>query len=185
MRASGKQLSAQDVALVGVLSAVTLVFLFAASLIPSGWTGVTAVAGLVVAVAVSATGYLSGVLCYLVSGLLALLLVPGKHVAVLFLGLFGLYPIVKSLLERLKSRVLEYLLKLAFFNFVYFLFYRLAYSLLFASTAEDWQYDLPLLPVLFVGGNLIFLLYDFAFSKVMALLQARLIPRLRKRSGGR
>ena len=64
-----QKISAQVIALTGLLSAVCLVLLFAASVAPSGWTGLTAVAGLAVAVAVSASGYLSGVLCYLVSGI--------------------------------------------------------------------------------------------------------------------
>ena len=35
---------------------------------------------------------------------------------------------------------------------------------------------MPFLPILFVAGNVIFLIYDYAFSKVMSLIQARLIP---------
>ena len=38
---------------------------------------------------------------------------------------------------------------------------------------------------LFVAGNVIFLIYDYAFSKVMSLIQARLIPQLRRRFVGR
>ena len=159
-----QKISAQVIALTGLLSAVCLVLLFAASVAPSGWTGLTAVAGLAVAVAVSASGYLSGVLCYLVSGILGLLLVPGKHAAVLFLCLFGLYPLLKNLLERLKSRVLEILLKLAF--------------------CDAWDLSIPFAPAFFVVAGIIFLIYDYAFSKVMAMLQSRLIPLLRQRSSG-
>ena len=53
---------------------VALVIQLLASLIPSGWTAMAAVAGLAVAVAVSAAGYVAGILCYVVSGVLSLLL---------------------------------------------------------------------------------------------------------------
>ena len=168
----------RHIALNGMLSAVALVFLLIAGVIPSGWTGVTAVAGLAVGVAISAAGYLSGLFCYLVSGLLALLLVPAKQAAVLYLCLFGIYPLLKNKLEHLKIRALEYVLKLAYFNLVLVALYHLAFALLFARIGEELN---PALPLLMLVGSVIFLLYDFAFSKVMSLLQARLVPQLRSR----
>ena len=163
---------------------MALVIQLLASLIPSGWTALAAVAGLAVAVAVSSAGYVSAILCYVVSGLLALILIPAKHVAILYVSLFGIYPLLKSLFERLKWRVLEYVLKLAFFNLVLGLLYLLGYQLFFQSTVAAWSYPLPFLPVLCVVGSVIFLAYDYAFSKVMALLQARVIPQIRRRFAG-
>ena len=174
------RLSARTIALAGLLAAAALVIQLLADLIPSGWTALTAVAGLAVAMAVSSTGYLAGALCYVASGLLSLLLLPAKHVAVLYVCLFGLYPLVKSLLERCKRRAVEYVFKLAFFDLVFGLLYLLAYGLLFQSVVEAWTAPLPMLPVLFGAGNIVFLLYDYAFSRVMALLQARLIPQIRR-----
>ena len=179
-----QKISTRMLALTGLLSAVCLVLLFAAGVAPSGWTGLTAVAGLAVAVAVSASGYLSGVLCYLVSGILGLLLVPGKHAAVLFLCLFGVYPLLKNLLERLKNRTLEILLKLAFCEAVLALLYLLAYPIFFASAVSAWSVPIPFVPVFFVLAGIIFLIYDYAFSRVMAMLQARLIPLFRQKNGG-
>ena len=179
------KISPRLIALAGVLAAVALVIQLLASLIPSGWTAMAAVAGLAVAVAVSAAGYVAGILCYVVSGVLSLLLLPAKHVAILFVCLFGIYPLVKSLLERLKVRAAEYLLKLVFFNLVFSLLYLLAYQIFFQSAAEAWSYPVPFLSILFVAGNVIFLIYDYAFSKVMSLIQARLIPQLRRRFVGR
>lgn len=178
------KISARIVALSGMLAAVALVIQLLASLIPSGWTALAAVAGLAVAVAVSSAGYVSAILCYVVSGLLALILIPAKHVAILYVSLFGIYPLLKSLFERLKWRVLEYVLKLAFFNLVLGLLYLLSYQLFFQSTEAAWNYPLPFLPVLCIAGSVIFLAYDYAFSKVMALLQARVIPQIRRRFAG-
>ena len=72
-----------------------------------------------------------------------------------------------------------------FFNLVLTLLYLLGYQLFFQSAVATWSYPLPFVPVLFVGGSIIFLAYDYAFSKVMALLQARIIPQIRRRFAGR
>lgn len=180
-----RKITPQTIALTGLLAAVGLVILFLAGVTPSGWVGVTAIAGIAVAVAIASAGYLSGALCYLVSGLLGLLLVPAKHAAVLFLCLFGLYPLLKNLFERLKVRPLEYVLKLAFFNAVFFALYFLAFQLFFQPAAEGWRFPVPVLPALAVVCNVLFLIYDYAFSKVMALLQVRLISQLQRRFAGR
>jgi hypothetical protein len=177
--------SAQTIALTGMLAAVALVLLLAASVTPSGWIGVTAVAGLAVAVAVATAGMGSGLLCYVTASLLGLLFLPAKRVALVFLALFGLYPLLKQWLERCRIRAVEYLLKLVFCNAVLLCLYFFAYQLLFAQALTDWAAPVSFLPVLLIGGSVVFLLYDYAFTKVMSLLQARLIPQMKRRFSGR
>lgn len=180
--ASHGKLSPKTIALSGLLSAVALVLLALAGIVPSGWLGLTAVAGLAVAVGVSSAGLKCGVMTYIVSTLLGLLLIPAKQVALVFGALFGLYPICKLHIERIKNRALEYLIKLAFFLLVLFALYHAAHGLFFAGLSWSWKVPLPL--VLALAGSLVFLAYDFAFSKVMAMLQARLVPQIRRRFGG-
>ncbi len=179
MRTS-KPISTQILAQAALLSAVACVFLFAAGITPTGWTGVTAVAGLAVAVAVSASGSLTGLLCYLATSLLSLLIVPGKHAVILFASLFGLYPLLKIRFERLRSRLATIGAKLVFFNVVFLLLLQFASQLLWGDFLSQWTYPIPLKPTLCLVGSVLFLLYDLAFTKVMALLQARLIPPLRR-----
>ncbi len=171
------------VALAGILSAVAVMLLFVAGMLPTGWMGATAVAGIAVAVAVSAAGYATGVMCWLASGLLALLLVPAKQVSVLFLCFFGVYPILKNLLERGKLRFLEYLLKLGWFELALLLLYRLCYALFFQPVAEQWTESFSLYTAIAVTGGGIFLLYDYALSKILALLEKRVLNALRRRLG--
>ncbi|MBR1781430.1 MAG: hypothetical protein IJ751_08540 [Oscillospiraceae bacterium] len=178
-----RSLSPRGIALSGLLAAVALLLMLLAGVTPSGWMGVTAVAGLAVAVAISAAGYSCGAGVYLAAGLLGLLLLPAKRVAVLFLALFGLYPVLKNLFERLPSRVLCVVCKLAFFNLDVLGLYFLASGLM--GTLFTMELPVPTWLVLMLGGSVVFLLYDYAFSKVMALLQARLIPQLRRGVQGR
>ena len=64
------------------------------------------------------------------------------------------------------------------------LLYLLAYPLFFVSVADAWNLSIPFAPAFFVLAGIVFLIYDYAFSKVMAMLQSRLIPLLRQRSSG-
>ena len=108
MARSGAGKGAGRAALVGVLSALSLVFLYASALVPTGQMGVVAVAGLMVAAAVVSGGLSAGFLCYGATGLLGLLLLPDKANALLYLLFFGLWPILKSLIERLRRIILEW-----------------------------------------------------------------------------
>ena len=78
------------VALSGVLAAMSLALLYLASVLPTGQLGVAAVAGLFPMAAVISAGWKAGACCWLASGLLGLLIVPGKGIALLFL----LFPVI-------------------------------------------------------------------------------------------
>ena len=91
----------------GVLAAGSLAVLWLACVVPSGQLGVTAVAGLFPVGAVLAAGRGAGLLCWAAASILGLLLLPDKGVALMYLVFLGLYPVVKSRLEQLKSRTVE------------------------------------------------------------------------------
>ena len=84
--------------------------------------------------------------------------------------LFGLYPMVKSLVEQLRKKPLEYALKLVFFN--------TAFTAVYLTMAAAVTASLP--PMLssstaglYLAANVVFLLYDYGFSKLIAVYIAR------------
>ena len=167
---------ASRTALGGVLAALSLLLLYLATLLPSGRIGMVAVAGLVPAAGVVSGGLAAGFLCYGAAGLLGLLLLPDKGCALLYAVFFGLYPMVKSAVERLRKLPLELLLKLAFFNAVLAILLFGFSSLLFPMLPEFLHSPLPI----FLVGNVVFLLYDFGFSKLITYYAARIRPATRK-----
>ena len=86
-------------ALVGLLTGLSLISLYLAFLAPSGKLALVAVAGVFPAGAVVSASLAAGFFCYGATGILGLLLIPSKSVALLYLIFFGLWPMVKSLLE--------------------------------------------------------------------------------------
>ena len=143
---------ASRVALVGVLAALSLIALYLSAVSPTARMGIVAIAGLFPAGAVVSAGLKAGFFCYGAAGLLGLLLVPDKANALLYLLFFGLWPMLKSLLERIPVRPLEWLCKLVFFNVVLtFCWFVLRDALLAGLPAVVEQ-----LWVLYAGGNVVF-----------------------------
>ena len=173
MRAGAR---ARKVVLPAIFGALALIFLFIAAVSPTGSWGIAAVAGLMPVAVVLAVGISAGFLCWAGVTILAFLLLPDKLMALLFGALFGLYPIVKGLIERLRRLLLEYLLKLAFFNVsltVIYLTMRAAVlaSLPAALSAAVW--------LMYLAGNVIFLVYDYGLTKLIALYMTRIHRRTR------
>ena len=104
------------IALGGMLGAGSLVILWLACIVPSGWLGLTAVAGLFPVTATLYAGRAAGYMCWAAGSLLGLVLLPNKGIPLLYLVFLGLYPVVKSRIEGLRRGAVEWLLKLIFFN---------------------------------------------------------------------
>lgn len=170
MQRRGTQGKAKRVALTAMLTGLSLVFLYGAGLMPSGRLGLTAVAGLFPAAVVTAFGIPAGFLCYAGTGLLALLLVTDKGLALLYLLFFGLYPMVKGLAEQGGRRTVEYGVKVIFFNGIFSLFL-FGMRTVFLSVIP-WE-QIPLWG-LYLGGNVAFLAYDFGFSKLICFYEKRI-----------
>ena len=158
--------AAGKVAYPAILSALALILVYLGSIAPTGNWGIVAAAGLLPAAAVISVSLTAGFLCWASAAILSFFLAPDKFCALLFGVLFGLYPMVKSLAERLRKKPLEYALKLAFFN--------ATFTVVCLTMAEAAAASLPRVLgssvwVLYGLANAVFLLYDYGFSKLIAL----------------
>lgn len=176
MRGSRADGGAGRIALVGILAALSLIFLYLSAVSPTAQLGIVAIAGLFPAGAVVSAGLGAGFFCYGAAGLLGLLLVPDKANALLYLLFLGLWPMLKSLLERLPNRGAEWAAKLAVFNIVltlcWFGLKALFLPFLPAALTAAWM--------VYGVGNVAFVLYDIGFSKLIAFYVARLDKVLQK-----
>ena len=136
----------------------------------SAQLALAAVAGLFPVAAVIAAGRRAGYLCWAGSSILALLLSPEKWTVLLYLLFFGLYPVVKSHMEKLGGRITEWSLKFVYFNGV------LGLLLLFVREFLLGTFPPPLqnAPLLFLLLNGIFLVYDIGLSRLIAFYSARI-----------
>lgn len=159
------------VAYPAVLGALALVLLYLGAIVPTGRWGIVAAAGLFPAAVVASVGLKAGFLCWAGVSILAFFLIPEKFCVLLFAVLFGAYPMVKALTERLRSRPVSYLLKLAFFNATFTLIYLIMGSAVLESlpaalVSSVW--------ILYLAGNVVFLLYDYGFSHLIVFYMTRI-----------
>lgn len=163
-------------ALVGVLTALSLIFLYVSSVLPTGRLGFVALAGLLPAGAVVSASLPAGAFCYAATGVLGLLLLPDKGNALLYLVFFGLYPLVKCLIERLRKLPIELACKSLFFNAALTLCWFVLRSALLtglpASFGQPW--------ILYLLGNAVFWVYDLGFSKLIAFYAVRIDKAVRR-----
>ena len=112
-------------------------------------------------------------LLYLVTSVLGLLLTPRKLIAAAYVLLFGLYPIVKYLIECRLPVFTQLSGKLAYFNIV------LVLAAVLVSCGLFPQLKMPgifRLAGLWIAANIGFIVYDIGLSKVIALLRRTLPP---------
>ena len=159
----------RKIALGGVLAALSTAILWLGSMLPGYAIPTAAVAGLVSAVAVIQSGIGTGAAVYAVTALLSLLLLPQKIPALWYLVIFGYYGVVKSILERLTGRILEWVLKAAVYTGAFLI---LKYLLADAFRALTDLLPLSVLP-LYAAGLAVFLLYDIGFSRLIGLYLRR------------
>lgn len=160
-----------DTALGGVMAGGSLAVLWLACVAPSGRIGLTAAAGLFPMAAVLYAGRPAGYLCWAAVSLLGLFMLPDKGVALLFLAFLGLYPVVKGRIETLERRLVEWGLKLCWFELTLTLFW-FVFQELFLPGAPEWLTGSALL--LYLLGSLVFICYDIGLSQLITLLRTRL-----------
>lgn len=165
-----------SVACPAVLGGISLALLLAASVAPAGRWGLTAAAGLGPCGAVASVGVPAGLLCWGGVSLLALLLIPDRLCALMFAVLFGLYPVVKALAERL-GRPAAWAVKLAFFNAAFTLLAFFADLLLLEGTPG---LPAPLWAGIYLAANGIFYVYDLGLTRLICFYLARVDRALRR-----
>ena len=102
---------------------------------------------------------------YAAAGLLAILVIPSKEAAVLFVVFFGYYPILKAVLEKkLHSRLLEWIVKLLLFLSVMSVSYYLMIRFMGIEFEEIDKYGKAAVPLLLVFGAVAFVGYDFCLT---------------------
>ncbi len=149
-----------------MMVALGVVVMLLGSLLPGMRLTVAALAGMIAVLAVirGSLGY--GILTVLATAILSFLLLPSKEVALIYVAFFGPYTIVKNLIERIHRQPVEWILKLLFCGVITIMLLVVSGSLLNLVPAMLTKHIWLLLPmILFV-----FVLYDIAFSKIIAYL---------------
>ena len=171
------------VALGGIVSALCLVTMFLAGVLPALYLVLPMTAGMLLLIIAEEVSIGWSFLTYISVSLLSLIITFDKEASLIFIMLFGHYPILRLYIQRIKLRLPRTLLKLAVFNFcVISYFYVTVYLLGVEGMLDDFDFfgKYAALVVLVIC-NLIFIMYDFCLMNVYSAYKYRVKPKFRHR----
>lgn len=157
------------VAFSSIFAALALSMMFAGSLFPFADYSAVAIGGLFLVPIVIDVGRRYATIAYFASAILGLIIVPNKEIALFYAIFFGYYPILKSVFESCKNKIVEFVLKFAVFNLTMIAAFLISINLLEISKEEYVIFDVYLPWLFLIMGNIVFILYDFCLTKMIIL----------------
>jgi hypothetical protein len=169
-----KQNNTKRLAVCAMLSAMGVILLYIGSVVEVMDISLAVIASLTCVFAVIEYGGSAPWLVFAVTSVLSVILLPQKAPAVMYVLFFGFYPILKERFEKMRPAVC-WALKEAVFNASLILIVISLRFLLFAGV------DIPLMMYVIAVAvcEVIFLLYDFALTRLISLYVYKLRKRLR------
>lgn len=158
------------IALGGIFLALTMVFLFAASIVPGIELTLFACSSFFVAFMILESGVSGAILLYIAASLLGLMILPNKTAMIPFVFLFGYYGILKYFIEKIPGTLPQLACKACFFAAA------ICIGILGFMDLISGAIDLPEAPaaLLIIGMTLLMLLYDYIYSFVISFYVRRI-----------
>ncbi len=160
-----------------MMAALAAVFMLL-SYFPYLTYAIPAIAGLFIMVALIETNAKWALLSYISSAVLVFLFAESES-KLMYICFLGYYPILKAIIERLKSRVLEWVIKILSFNAAVLLVYYV-FAALFGISLDDLNFMKYGAVMLLALGNIVFVIYDIMVSKMAATYIIKMHPRVSK-----
>lgn len=154
----------------GVYMAMAVALLFFATIMPGIEMSIYALAGLVLGLVILETGIKSGMFHYAGTLILSFIIIPNKVAILPYATFFGIYGFVKFYIEKIKSALWQLILKVCFFIIMFSTIFLGFKEVLFANV------ELPDISkgLLFIGGLIMFVLYDYIYTLGMNLYLKRI-----------
>ena len=171
-----------NIAFCGIISAMGVIVMFG-SLIPSLAYAVPAVAGILIWTICEQINFKWALLSYVTVSLLSFMLVPEMEANLFLIFFFGYYPTLRSVLEKVKNKVLQFIIKLCIFNVAVVIAYNILVVLLSAEQMLEGLEDFGQYAVyVFWGvGNIAFVVYEFCLSAIKEFYVKILKPKLNRK----
>ena len=155
------------IAFCGLISALSLGFMLMTSLIPVGSFALPVIAGAILVSVVIEFGWKWALAAFAAVSLLSVFLAGDKEAVVYFIAFFGFYPILKSGVERLKSKAVQYIIKYAVFNVCVIAAF---FVCKFVLAVPDDEFTIGgfYIPWAFLlAGEVFFIIYDLAVTVIV------------------
>ena len=140
---------------------------------------IPAFAGLCIMVVLLELGTKWAISAYITSALLTVLFCEPEAM-LMYVFLFGYYPILKAVIERIKKPIFEWPIKMIFFNAVVILVYSFIAELFGIAKTDTEVFGSYTVYVLLAVSNIVFLVYDITVAKMSVFYFYVIKPKIRK-----
>lgn len=170
------------VALGGIVSALCLVTMFLAGVLPALYIVLPMIAGVLMMIIAEEVSKSWALLTYIAVSILAMFITFDKEAALLFILIFGHYPILRLYTEKLPLKWLRRLVRLLIFNAcVIAYFYVTVYIFGLDEMLDEFDdYGRYGAYIMLGMANIIFVLYDLNLDNIHRRYKKRLAVKLRK-----
>ena len=140
---------------------------------------IPAIAGLFIMIVTIELNKKWAFMAYAVSAILVFLIADFES-RFLYVFFFGYYPIMKALIEQINKAVIEWPIKIAVFNLSVLAVY-VIFSKFFAFSVDEFgEFGKYSAYILLALGNIVFVLYDIAVSRVSMAYMSILHSKIKK-----
>jgi hypothetical protein len=153
----------------GIICAICIALMLCTGLFPFATVALPALAGLLMVSLVIEFGVKWAYLAYGVVAVVSFFLTPDKSAMLMFVFFFGVYPIAKASIERIRKRMLEWAMKFLLANAALILLFFLArWFLGLTEVMPDIHiFGKFTFLVFWLAANAVFLVYDLALTRVI------------------
>lgn len=150
-----------------MMVATTIIFLMFASILPRANSIFYLLCSVSIMIVVWLFGIKEGFYVYVANSLLAVFLIPNKLVAMVYILIFGLYPIIKALCEKGFPIYVEFFLKLLYYNLALIILY-----FMFKLIIKEIPYFKYGMFLTVISSEVIFILYDYLLTLILQKLKS-------------
>lgn len=144
-----------------ILLAIMMIFIYLRTIIPGYQLAFYFLASLTPGIVIIEYGLKQGIIFTIASFILSLLMPTDKISLLLFYSFFGIYAIIKFLIEKISSKIFILAVKLLYFSAVFFV------NMLFAAKIAGIVPEIMLeynIWIVFAVAITVFILYDIMYS---------------------
>lgn len=170
------------VALGGIVSALCLVTMFLAGILPALYILLPMAAGvlmMIIAVEVSSSW---AMLTYIAVSFLSMIITFDKEAALIFIMLFGHYPVLRLYIEKISLKGVQWLIKFAVVNACIIAYFYVTVYIFGLDQMLDEFGELGRYGAYIMLGmvNVIFVLYDINLDNIYRIYCRKLMPKFRR-----
>ena len=176
-------MKARDIALGGILVALTATVLYATSILPISTLAILTIASAIIPICIIRSNIQTSIFVYISSSLISFFLVP-INISFLYFIFFGVYGIIKYFIEKIRKEKLEIMLKIIFFNIVFIIGFIIMQNVLgvniiaglevlMSKFFNDSARTIALI-ILWIVAQPVFLIYDYAMTMIITFYMERI-----------